>query len=79
MQRRGASQRRAPPRSEYKKVCVSYSTQRQVLSRRDLESSLLLPHTDLTELDLPSTMKTTWPDPADLLNFNLTISPDEGQ
>jgi len=33
---------------------------------------------DLTELDLPSTMKTDFPDPADLLNFTLTITPDEG-
>jgi hypothetical protein len=34
---------------------------------------------DLTELDLPSTMQTNFPDPADLLNFTLTITPDEGQ
>jgi ubiquitin-conjugating enzyme E2 M len=33
---------------------------------------------DLTELDLPTTMKTYFADPADLLNFTLTISPDEG-
>lgn len=33
---------------------------------------------DLTELDLPTTMKTNFPDPADLLNFTLTITPDEG-
>jgi len=33
---------------------------------------------DLTELDLPSTMKTDFPDAADLLNFSLTITPDEG-
>jgi len=33
---------------------------------------------DLTELDLPSTMKTQFPSPADLLNFTLTITPDEG-
>jgi len=33
---------------------------------------------DLTELDLPSTMKTKFADPTDLLNFNLTITPDEG-
>jgi len=33
---------------------------------------------DLTELDLPSTMVTHFPDPADLLNFTLTITPDEG-
>ena len=37
-----------------------------------------LPSTDLTELDLPSTMKTHFVDPADLLNFTLTITPDEG-
>ncbi|KIY67202.1 hypothetical protein CYLTODRAFT_376562 [Cylindrobasidium torrendii FP15055 ss-10] len=33
---------------------------------------------DLTELDLPSTMTTNFPDPADLLNFTLNIKPDEG-
>ncbi|KZP25314.1 E2 ubiquitin-conjugating enzyme [Athelia psychrophila] len=33
---------------------------------------------DLTELDLPATMQTNFPDPADLLNFTLTITPDEG-
>ena len=33
---------------------------------------------DLTELDLPSTMQTHFADPADLLNFTLTITPDEG-
>lgn len=37
------------------------------------------PLTDLTELELPDTMKTHFPDPADLLNFELTITPDEGQ
>jgi len=33
---------------------------------------------DLTELSLPSTMKTDFPDPDDTLNFTLTIEPDEG-
>lgn len=33
---------------------------------------------DLTELSLPATMKTTFKDPEDLLNFELTIKPDEG-
>lgn len=37
-----------------------------------------VPIADLTELDLPSTMKTEFPDPNDLLNFTLTITPDEG-
>lgn len=34
---------------------------------------------DLTELSLPSTMKTTFPNPEDLLNFQLSIRPDEGE
>lgn len=33
---------------------------------------------DLSELALPSTMKTEFPDPDDTLNFTLTIEPDEG-
>jgi ubiquitin-conjugating enzyme E2 M len=33
---------------------------------------------DLTELSLPSTMQTHFPNPEDLLNFQLTITPDEG-
>lgn len=34
--------------------------------------------TDLSELSLGSTMKTEFPDPDDILNFVLTIDPDEG-
>lgn len=33
---------------------------------------------DLSELSLGSTMKTDFPDPDDILNFVLTITPDEG-
>ncbi|CAG8642153.1 3279_t:CDS:2, partial [Paraglomus occultum] len=33
---------------------------------------------DLTELELPSTMEMSFPDESDLLNFNLSIEPDEG-
>ncbi|KAH8592705.1 NEDD8-conjugating enzyme UBC12, partial [Bisporella sp. PMI_857] len=33
---------------------------------------------DISELSLPSTMKTEFPDPDDILNFTLTIKPDEG-
>ena len=47
-----------------------------------IRNTMLMPHcfirTDLTELELPDTMKTHFPDPADLLNFELTITPDEG-
>ncbi len=63
--------RRSPQRNfEYKKVkkgsivCATFST--------DLTIS------DLSELALPSTMKTDFPDPDDTLNFTLTIEPDEG-
>jgi ubiquitin-conjugating enzyme E2 M len=33
---------------------------------------------DLTELSLPSTMKTHFPDPEDTMNFELELRPDEG-
>lgn len=33
---------------------------------------------DLSDLSLGSTMKTSFPDPDDILNFTLTIEPDEG-
>ncbi|KAK3640331.1 NEDD8-conjugating protein ubc12 [Elasticomyces elasticus] len=33
---------------------------------------------DLSELALPQTMKTTFPNPDDILNFILTLTPDEG-
>lgn len=33
---------------------------------------------DLSELSLGSTMKTEFPNPDDILNFTLTIEPDEG-
>ena len=36
------------------------------------------PCLDLTELDLPPTMQTHFPDSNDILNFTLTIKPDEG-
>lgn len=35
-------------------------------------------YTDLTELDLPSTMKITHPDASKKLDFELVLTPDEG-
>jgi hypothetical protein len=37
-----------------------------------------LTSTDLTELSLPSTMRISFSNPDDILNFTLTIEPDEG-
>lgn len=34
--------------------------------------------TDLTELSLPNTMRISFSNPDDILNFTLTIEPDEG-
>jgi len=33
---------------------------------------------DVAELSLPATMRTHFPDPEDILNFELKIEPDEG-
>jgi len=49
------------------------------LSFEDCEELWLTRHTvDLSELSLGSTMKTTFPNPDDILNFTLSIEPDEG-
>ena len=70
MRRPRRSQRRVPRRFEYRRVRLPLYAYLVVADMH--------PPTDLTELDLPSTMKTHFPDPADLLNFTLTITPDEG-
>lgn len=44
---------------------------------RSLAASCLLT-IDLTELELPNTMKMDFPDPTNVLQFNLTLTPDEG-
>jgi ubiquitin-protein ligase len=41
-------------------------------------NSLTCRFIDLQELSLGSTMKMTFPNPDDILNFTLTIEPDEG-
>lgn len=33
---------------------------------------------DITDLEIPKTIKVVFPDPADLFNFNIHISPNEG-
>jgi len=38
----------------------------------------MLTLTDLNELNLPKTCSTDFPDPDDILNFKLAITPDEG-
>ena len=42
------------------------------------DSMLISGPTDLSELSLGSTMRTEFPKPDDILNFTLTIEPDEG-
>jgi ubiquitin-conjugating enzyme E2 M len=34
---------------------------------------------DLAELDIPDTTKLEFPDPSNILNFNVSIHPDEGE
>jgi ubiquitin-conjugating enzyme E2 M len=43
-----------------------------------LQANELTQRTDLEELSLGTTMKTHFPNPDDILNFKLTIDPDEG-
>ncbi|PKI82447.1 Ubc12p [Malassezia vespertilionis] len=46
--------------------------------RQKISPAQLRVQKDVTELALPSTMQTAFPDPTDLMHFALTISPDEG-
>jgi len=45
--------------------------------RKKVSAAQIRAQKDLTELSLPSTMKLTFPDPEDILNFQLDIAPDE--
>jgi len=46
--------------------------------KKKVTAAQLRAQKDITELSLPPTMKTHWEDPEDILNFTLTIEPDEG-
>lgn len=45
----------------------------------NLLTQLLHVYLDLAELEIPSTIEMTFPDPADILNFEVRISPDDGK
>jgi ubiquitin-conjugating enzyme E2 M len=48
------------------------------LKKKKVTAAQLRVQKDLSELSLGSTMSTEFPDPDDILNFVLTIVPDEG-
>ncbi|TVY83783.1 NEDD8-conjugating enzyme UBC12 [Lachnellula suecica] len=48
------------------------------IKKKKVTAAQLRVQKDLSELELPRTMKTTFKDPDDVLNFELTIEPDEG-
>ncbi|SPN97403.1 probable E2 ubiquitin-conjugating enzyme [Cephalotrichum gorgonifer] len=50
----------------------------QAGKKKKVTAAQLRVQKDLSELSLGSTMKTDFPDPDDILNFILTIDPDEG-
>lgn len=48
------------------------------IKKKKVTAAQLRVQKDLSELSLPPTMRTDFPDPDDTLNFTLTIDPDEG-
>ena len=68
-----------PPltRSATKKPKIS-AAQIRVQKGSTIIHIIRLTSTDLTELSLPSTMRISFSNPDDILNFTLTIEPDEG-
>jgi hypothetical protein len=72
---RALRERRSPRHNfESRKVCLLQRLLTSTSNRDPADLCAL----DLSELSLPSTMKTDFPDPDDTLNFTLTIEPDEG-
>lgn len=56
---------------------ANLSTSANISSSRVSAAQLRL-QKDITEIDLPRSIKLTFPDPSDLFNFNLSITPQEG-
>ena len=74
MPRAARKRRRSQPLScEYKKVLKCLSSFLRYVAALRLNHAA-----DLSELSLGSTMRTRFPNPDDILNFTLTIEPDEG-
>ncbi|CAD6574849.1 MAG: NEDD8-conjugating protein ubc12 [Tremellales sp. Tagirdzhanova-0007] len=67
-----------PPHDPHQIWSVKKTEEAANKKRPKMSAAQLRVQKDLTELELPNTMKTHFPDPADVLNFNLTITPDEG-
>lgn len=78
MQRKAPRRKRSPPRScgssEVRRTPALYFPTGWLYNAANGVRGA----TDLTELSLGSTMKMTFPNPDDILNFTLTIEPDEG-
>ena len=73
----GKRRRRSPPLNYgYRRVCYIPTELIDTLHGPSLISFVSL--ADLSELSLGSTMKTKFPNPDDILNFALSIEPDEG-
>lgn len=71
-----AKRRRSRPLNyEYRRVRAKQADMR---GHRELTGRATFAGADLSELSLGSTMKTDFPDPDDILNFVLTVDPDEG-
>lgn len=47
-------------------------------AKKKVTAAQLRVQKDLSELSLPSTMKTHFPSAEDIMNFELTVRPDEG-
>lgn len=74
LRREGRRRRSRQPNCGYKRVS-HHSKQVHLTPTSETDNSF---HVDLSELSLGSTMKTDFPDADDILNFILTIEPDEG-
>ena len=69
----------ADPQKKKKVTAAQLRVQKGMLSLPyPIDIQLTVSRSDLSELSLGTTMKTHFPNPDDILNFTLTIDPDEG-
>ena len=62
----------------FKGTKIPNTTSLQSSQKKKMSAAHLRAQKDISDLVLPNTCKAEFPDPDDLLNFNLTVSPDEG-
>jgi ubiquitin-conjugating enzyme E2 M len=80
MKAKEAAAEKKKPKTSAAQIRVQKGTYIPLTCRLGFQRTLLITPfiLDLAELEIPSTIELTFPDPADILKFEVKISPDDG-